>query len=374
MKKLRKAKLGLFLAAVSVLFFSCDKNIALPPAELYECWSYPRGDAGNTAFADEKISPNLKILWQAETDALDPSSPTVYGGVVFVGLPNKKFVGYGAETGQKCADVWTDVPMKYPPIAGDGKLFYIGFGGWNRVGVYDITAGKKLWSRSCGNSECFPIVCDTTMVIFTLSGGVYGLRISDGEKLWALRVKPGIMVPPATDGRRIFFAAGDKIYCITAEGKILWKVGIGKPIVGTLTLAGGRILAPTDDKIFSISADSGQILGGFAACKNPAGAIATDGNIIICAERTGKVGAVSLKSGAPLWSVPLGDVIVAPPIVVGDFVVACTYSGKIFLVDKNSGRIANNTAVDGRISRPPAYCRGKIFVSTQDGKMFCIRL
>jgi len=144
--------------------------------------------------------------------------------------------------------------------------------------------------------------------------------------------------------------------------------------VGALTLAGGRILAPTDDKIFSISAESGQILGGFSACKDPAGAIATDGNIIICAERTGKVGAVSLKTGAPLWSVPLGDVIVAPPIIVGDFVVACTYSGKIFLIDKNSGKVADNTVIDGRISRPPAYCRGKIFVSTQDGKMFCIRL
>ncbi len=371
-KRRTAARVCFLVILAGLILSSCDKNISVPVPEKAECWCYPRGNAQNTGFVPDTIPAEIHILWQTETAALDPSSATGAAGLAFVGLPNKRLVAYDLDTGEKRGDIWVDVPLMNPPVIVGNHLVWVGFGSWNRVGVYDFSTGKRVWSRHCGNTTLNPVVIDSVVVLFTASGGVYGLRLEDGKKLWAIRVKPGIESQPATDGEKIFFSAGEKIFSADITGKILWRRRINSTINLPLIYADGRIWAITDfGKIFSISPDSGKIISETATGISQTLPGATDGETLVLTSRTGEIAGYSIKNGDKLWEKKLGDVVVSAPIIVGKTIVVGTYSGNVVLV-RTDGTVVRTIKVDGHIRKNPAFVDGKILISVQEGKLFCV--
>lgn len=72
-----------------------------------------------------------------------------------------------------------------------------------------------------------------------------------------------------------------------------------------------------------------------------------------------------------IWNYPIIDVVKASPLLVGQFVVVGTMSGKLVVLDKTDGVKVAETEVTGAISFPPVTDGSRIFVATQSGRILC---
>ena len=344
------------------------------PDSTVGCWRYPRADAQNTGYIAGLLRDSLTVQWSVELKTLDPSSPTIFDDKVFVALRTKRIPVFECDSGEKIADLWLDVPMLFPPVFHDRKMWYFGFGAWNRVGVYDLSRGKVKWSRSAGDAEVFGSPCDSVFVIATLRGGIYGLSVDDGEKIWENRRRKYIKTTIAIDSGKIFVATGKEILSLSCDGEILWRKVLDKNPAGALIITDGKIFAQSaDGEIFALSTENGDILWNKEVVISGGLPMATDGKILVTADKGGKIIALDPNSGDLLWKSELGDIISAAPIIVGETVVAVTYTGKIFIIDIKNGRTKSCFELNEPIRQSPVSDGGKIFIATASGKLFCLQ-
>ncbi|GDY21370.1 hypothetical protein LBMAG56_27170 [Verrucomicrobiota bacterium] len=175
-----------------------------------------RADAGRTATVTEALPEKLRVLWMRELAPLQPAyrevrlqfdrgyEPVVLGKLLFVASSRDDSVtAYSTDTGAEIWKVYADGPVRFAPVAGEGRVIFGSDDGVLRC----VTAatGKLLWEKRA------------VPVDRQLLGN--GRMIS----VWPIRGGPVLR-----DGR-VYFAAGVWplegifIYCLeAATGRVVW--------------------------------------------------------------------------------------------------------------------------------------------------------
>ena len=362
---------------LSIFFLAgCDKAIIVQqmPEQASSSWKYPRADCFNSGNISGRLSDKPEIKWHTELPALDPTSPVIFADKVIVGLPNKRIVAYDTETGEKVGDIWVDVPLRVPPVIFDDKMWFIGFGAYNKVGSYDFSRGKMIWSKSCGDAQISGIPTDSSFIIATLSGGIYALSAGDGKKRWSQRRKLAIKTAMAYTAGSVFVASGDEISRIDGDGKIIWRKKLGGVLSGALTISDNKIFAHSDNgNIYALSPEDGKIIWQNSISDESGLPMATDGKNLIVMDKSGKIFAFDCETGKRKWITKLGDVITSPAIIVGENVIAVSYTGKMFKVDIETGLLEYSLSLDKPVRQPPVSDGEKIFIASSNGELFCIK-
>ncbi|MCA8982426.1 MAG: PQQ-binding-like beta-propeller repeat protein [Planctomycetaceae bacterium] len=123
-------------------------------------WPMWRYDAGRTAASPEELPANLQLLWtragtpriQAWDDPLNLDlmtydrlfEPVVLEGRLFVGYNDRdKLTALDAETGKELWSFFSDAPVRLPPAAGQGSVYFTSDDG--RLYCLDAETGKLRW-------------------------------------------------------------------------------------------------------------------------------------------------------------------------------------------------------------------------------------
>jgi outer membrane protein assembly factor BamB len=77
-------------------------------------------------------------------------------------------------------------------------------------------------------------------------------------------------------------------------------------------------------------------------------------------------------TGKLLWKFEAVEVVKAPPIVVGNYVVAGTLGGNLFVLDASDGQVLNQRKLDSPISVSPISDGDFIYIATESAKLVCL--
>jgi len=359
-----------------LLLAGCGGGFALrqfSPESAAIVWSGPRGNAQNTGYVAGQISRAPEIVWSRRIGALDITSAAICGKFLFIGTPTKRIVALDAETGDNLGDLWVDVPMMQPPAICDGKLFFMGFGGYNRVGSYNLERNKTLWSRFSGDAETVPLVRDSIAIVATLKGGIYALSANDGEIVRQVRLDDAIHALPAMRNDTIWVAAGKKIYCIGASCEIIWRRKIDHSPGDALTIAENSVLMPTTDGIlYALDCATGEERWRYDGKLRGGLPVAVAGENIVFAMPSGTVFCIGAWDGEIRWQREIMSPVAAAPIIVGSAIIICTYAGKVLQLDIRDGSIISETNLGKPIRSSPSSDGEKILISAQNGMVFCL--
>ncbi|MBM3240687.1 PAS domain-containing protein [Candidatus Poribacteria bacterium] len=221
-------------------------------------WPMWRYDANRSASSPQKLPAKLHLQWmreypkftQAWEDPLNQdlmqfdkvSEPVVHGKTLFIGSnANDKVVALNTETGEEKWAFYVDGPVRFPPVASNGKVYFVSDDGY--LYCVDSNLGKLIWK---------------------FRGGPSNRKILGNERL--ISTWPARGGPVLKDGI-IYFAAGIWpfmgvfIYALDAEtGKVVWSNDSTGPIYmlqphnspsyagvapqGNFVLAGDKLLVP----------------------------------------------------------------------------------------------------------------------------------
>ena len=245
-------------------------------------------------------------------------------------------------------------------------------------------------------------IADGVLYIGDDTGILRAFRGSDGKKLWELKHGERIYSSPVSDGNRVYVGTSNGIESIDCKtGDRIWK----KDIRGTGELALWPPTPPAKGKLqmLFVGSDDGMMNAFitrtgtkrwsesmmFEAPDDPEGfdgararigeakarprGIATDGKMIFQGIfDQSRVVAMTAAGGDTKWSFATQGWVGAAPTVDRDRVFVGSQDKKVYCVDRDTGKKIWEFQTRSRVSSAPAVLGNRVFASSSAGHMHCL--
>ncbi|HEX7390163.1 MAG TPA: PQQ-binding-like beta-propeller repeat protein [Acidiphilium sp.] len=324
-----------------------------------------------------------------------PIGSAVAGGAVYAPNDNGRLYKLDAKTGKLLwsFNAWNQV-MTTPIVTriGGQRLVVIGAGnsvfaygqarkfgingapvirgtGVSAIDAVNAATGKLVWSyKTEGEDMPTPVATNGLIVFGNGDGHVYALDATTGALKWKTAITSFVSMSSATlDPTKGAVIMGgthpSNIYALdVATGKRLWTVhpkdifsssagdgtwAIASGVaIGQIETRGAAQKTTSSSEELAIDVTSGKILwqvtlgsGKTPPRNKDAVPTVVDTVVYTGSPVTHTEYAIDARTGAVLWNTPLKTGMKAAPTVVGDDIVQPTGSGKIFTLDKRTGKI-----------------------------------
>ena len=216
------------------------------------------------------------------------------------------------------ADVGAGNPFAFSPDT-DGEAVYAA-GREGKLVKLDLASGRELWRIDAGQALSAGVgVGDGVVTVGTIKGVLLAFNSADGTPVWNAKLSAEILTPPVVDNGVVAARSNDgKVYLLdSASGKQRW---IYSRILPTLTLR-----------------EQGHLLLGK--------------NALFVGHAGGKLTALALNNGAPMWeanvALPRGATeleriadVVGPLVSDDRLVCAAAFQGRVGCFDQITGNAA----------------------------------
>ena len=203
-----------------------------------------------------------------------------------------------------------------------------------------------------------PVFNGSTGYVADHKGYVRAFDIKTGNRVWELQLETPIASGPALVESKLLFGTsqGEVIARATHDGSEIWRVKVSSEVLALPTGANGVVVIRTvDGRIYGMEADSGKRIWVYdravplLTLRGNSAPVIHNG-IVITGSDSGKLAALTLKTGTVLWETQIADPkgrtelermvdIDVQPVVVEDVVYVITYQGRLATVQLQSGRM-----------------------------------
>jgi outer membrane protein assembly factor BamB len=345
-------KMRLFLAALCALSISA-------------CSWFGKDEKPPAPLPDFKSTASVRLLWQHSLDAAGAPgfAPVLSGDAVYAASPDGSLSSVDAATGKLNWRVKTGSRLS-AGVGAAGELIVVGTNK-GEVLAYD-RSGKQRWtSRVSSEVLAPPRIADTTAVVWSGDGNVFGLNTADGARRWVLqRSMPALSVRNQAGGvvakGAIFVGvAGGKLLAIDLDKGILgWEGTVAQP-KGATELE--RIADVTSLPALTATTVCAVAYQGRLACFEPQrgtflwsrdipsrDGLAIDNRHVYVTDDKGAIHALDNATGASVWK---QDKLVtrspSGPQLLGDYLAVVDYQGYVHVLDRNDGSLVGRIATDG---------------------------
>jgi outer membrane protein assembly factor BamB len=222
------------------------------------------------------------------------------------------------------------------------------------------------------------------------------LRAVDGvglrppyRRAWTWHGQALLEFPPVVAGGRLFLATFDgRMYAIDARtGRAVWRYdthrcGWASPAVaGSLvveTFIGHACAANvpgSDGEVIAFSRRTGTI--AWRRTIGPAeSSPLVDHGLVYVADWTGRIFAVSARTGSTRWTFRAGGMIKSSPALAAGRLYIGGYDGHVYALDARTGRLVWRGSAQPRLGGPgrfyatPAVAYDRVYIGSTDGKVY----
>ncbi|HVT69300.1 MAG TPA: PQQ-binding-like beta-propeller repeat protein [Trebonia sp.] len=268
-------------------------------------------------------------------------------------------------------------------VAQAGNVVYAATNG-NTVFAVNATTGKQIWKRTVTSELNEDLVVAGGSVVVSGGNGPYALAATGGNQLWSVKSDSAYPMLAAGGVVYVAFAAkNDLASGVTAldpaTGTIVWTLAFGENdgIAGMLALADGVLYTTTTaGEAFAISAKNGaqrQRIGGFGAFGSSPIA-AADGVVYAgLDDKKGTVVAVDTAAGKTLWRQSLGAATFGPSVAAANGIVfagtvdggaLASQTGKLFALSAKTGKPLWSVPVAGGANEGPVVAGDVVYTGS----------
>ncbi len=245
--------LGLLLLVILGWFLS--SWLIKPTSYDWPMWRY---DANRSAASPQELSRMLHLQWVREYPKLQPTwddplnqdlmqfdksyEPVVLGHTLFIGSnANDRLLAINTETGEELWRFYADGPVRLPPVAADGKVYFVSDDGY--LYCVDANQGTLIWKFQGGPSDRKILGNERLISTWPARGGPV---LQDGVLYFAAGIWPfmGVFIY-ALDAE-----TGEEIWRNDSSGSQYMKQPHNSPSYagvapqGAFVVAGDKLLVP----------------------------------------------------------------------------------------------------------------------------------
>lgn len=352
-----------------------------------------------TIFAVEIASG--KLLWSYWLGDPLTSTPTVAHGKVFTSYPVRGGGGQQIPAANNTAQA-PNAPAAAPMPAVDKVKSQPPCS--HVLAAFDLKTGKVLWQRWIDSDVMSaPVAVDNELYATSFGGTVYKLNQENGSILSALKSRA--TSAPVVVGNNVYLTkraddgkngrVEESLASVTrANGTQVFETGKKEAVY-----LDGNTQQRSAQKETATKLDAGNGFAGGAApaAANAQAALGNIGLDNVCTIQAfqgsrilhlnnrnincmgDEVICTDPVTGKEQWKIKLkgdlkkdGGALAAPPAAAGGQLFVVTLNGEIQQIDPVRGEKMKSYQVSSQVRFQPAIENGKIYVSTQDGKVICV--
>ncbi len=212
------------------------------------------------------------------------------------------------------------------------------------------------WQASIGEAEdsvFSPAVVGDSVFAAAANGTL--ARFDSGKEVWRVRTEKSLSGGVGSDGKRVIAGTlKGEVFAYDGSGKPLWQARVQSAVLAAPAVADDVVVVRSgDNRITAFAADTGKKLWVFQR-PTPALSLRSFAGVVISGKTVyagfpgGKLVAVSLGNGAPMWEATVAQAkgsteleriadITSDPLVSGRQVCAAAYQGRVACFDAGSG-------------------------------------
>lgn len=315
--------------------------------------------------------------------------PALYGGNVFAASANGTVAAFEAESGRKLWDEDLDTEISGGVGVG-GDLALVGTNKGVVIAL-DSASGRELWRSTLGSEVLAPPAADWDVVVVqTLDGKITGLDTRTGARRWTqdssmplLSIR-GTAGPLLVEGVAYAALANGRIMALKADaGTVLWEGRVATPqgqsdieravdIEGKPVLIGSEIYAVSyQGKVAALQVANGRPL--WARDASSFTALGSGFGNVYVSGADGKVAAYETAGGAIRWQ---NDQLIrrdlSAPAGVGSYVAVADFEGYVHFLSQTDGRFVARERADSDGVRADLIASGdRLYVYGNDGELSC---
>lgn len=254
---------------------------------------------------------------------------------------------------------------------------------------------KKVWRRGAGeglDEQALwfrPALSGDRIYAADVDGRVYAFSTDRGKRQWKVKLKEPLTAAAAAGyGLVVVGTRGAELVALSADdGAERWRTQLSSEILAPPALGEGYVVVQTlDGRLSALDVDSGEVRWTYEvvvpilSLRGTSTPLIEDGRVY-AAFASGKVVAVELASGVPIWerrvAEPSGRSELDRLVDIdgnlfseGGGLFAATYQGKLAVLDQQTGRPFWDK--DMSVFRQMASDNGVVFISDDVGRVWAI--
>ncbi len=242
------------------------------------------------------------------------------------------------------------------------------------------------------STTAFKTTVDTQGYISASPDGTVVATDNNGKMLWQVELKQGLHAGVALDNAQTFATTvivadnlGKLIALDRATGNIRWERQLSSNVLSPALISGNRVVALANNGlIYGLSLQTGDVIWQFGT-QNPSLSVRGSATPILLDTKTaiiptadGRIHALNIDNGSPLWSrrvsmsVGASEIdrlsdIDATPVFVDNMLYVTTYSGQLVAFDMSSRQLAFVKEIASLKS--VAVDNSQVYATTLDGSV-----
>jgi outer membrane protein assembly factor BamB len=300
---------------------------------------------------------NGKVLWKFKTDSSVNGAPAVRDGIVCIVSVTGTMYGVDAVTGK---GIWTSSLGEFcdrwvynSPVIADG-IVYCGTAPY--FAALDLKSGKEIWrAPSMGGDwiSCRTSPTKDEKMVFTgvnWTNGLFALDRQNGKVVWNKKQGFGTThSSPVVYGKTVFYAADSMLYALNKSD--------GKELWHTALPGGWPVSTP-----------------------------AIQDGLVVVGTPEGKIAAFDAGTGRNLWSVATGEAlgsfsaytrdgsqVMSTPTISKGKVYVGSNDGRLYVIDLKTGKCLWKPNLGFPILSSPAVIGDIVYVARWDGVILALR-
>ena len=208
----------------------------------------------------------------------------------------------------------------------------------------------------------FRVAYDNNGYVNALADGSVQAFDGQGKVLWRIKLKQGLMSGVALDEHsRVAVVSDSKGVIIALDrmtGKVIWKTPLDTVTLSPALISQNRVITlGNDGKISALSLESGAPIWNFntqnpnLSVRGSATPILFNRNAVLVSTADGRIHALNIDNGVPIWSKRFGiskgssDIekisdVDATPVLDGNMLYVVSYSGQLVAADMASQQLS----------------------------------
>ncbi|UUU21632.1 outer membrane protein assembly factor BamB family protein [Streptomyces sp. DSM 40750] len=342
-------------------------------------------------------APSGVERWKFATGDLLYASPTVAGGVVYIGSDSNNLYALDTATGGERwtfpagGKVWTlanSAGVSSGPAVADGTVYESSADG--NLYAVDVGTGNERWKFPIGkHGSSSPTVVDGVVyvgggggVVYRLgpggrndyeNGHVYAVDAGTGEQRWKFTTRSSAdAAPTVADGVVYAGCLDGTVYAVDAgTGKQQWKFTARNYVVESPVVVDGVVYVSSQDyNLYALDAVTGKQRWRFPANKGVSAPAVVDG-IAYVGSGDGNLYAVDVGTGKQRWKFRVGKSVSAPVVAYGTVYVG-SHDGSLYAVDAGTGKQQWKFRTGSSVYSTPAVADGVVYVSSLNGVLYAV--